>query len=74
MDRNAKDVLRLDDRLIKIVESDYPRFSEQEMTRRRKAVAAAMGEAGIDHLVAHGGGFRGGPVTWLTQWLVTVEA
>ena len=72
--RSAKEILRLDDRLMEIIESEYPRFSTNEVARRRTAMAAAMGEAGVDHLVAYGAGFRGGPVTWLTQWLVTVEA
>jgi len=71
---SAKEVLRLDDRLIAIVESEYPRFSAEEMARRRRAMTAAMAEAGVDHVIAHGGGFRGGAVTWLSQWLVTVEA
>ncbi len=70
----AKRALKLDQRLIDIVEADYPRFSANEMTRRRLAMAAAMGEAGVDHLLAYGSGFRGGPVTWLSQWLSTTEA
>jgi Xaa-Pro aminopeptidase len=72
--RSAKEVLRLDDRLIEIVESEYPRFSAAEMARRRQAMTAAMGEAGVDHLLAYGAGFRGGAVTWLSRWLVTTEA
>lgn len=67
--KSAKDTLRLEDRLIDIAESEYPRFSAAEMTRRRAATAAAMAEMGVDHLVAYGSGFRGGPVTWLAQWL-----
>jgi hypothetical protein len=47
--RSAKEVLRLDDRLIEIVEAEYPRFSEEEMARPRRAMATAMGEAGVDH-------------------------
>jgi len=70
----AKDVLKLDDRLIEIVEAEYPRFSEPEMKRRRSAMARAMAEAEVDHLLVYGSGFRGGAVGWLSQWLATTEA
>ena len=72
--QGAKDILQLDDRLIEIVESEYPRFSATEMARRRAAMTAAMRESGVDHLLAYGAGFRGGAVTWLSRWLVTTEA
>jgi Xaa-Pro aminopeptidase len=70
----ARRALKLDKRLIDIVEAGYPRFSENEMTRRRLAMAEAMAAAEVDHLLAFGSGFRGGPVTWLSQWLSTTEA
>ena len=34
-----------------ILEAEYPRFSREEMARRRVAVEALLGEAGCDHLV-----------------------
>jgi Xaa-Pro dipeptidase len=74
MESKAKSILSLDDRLVRIVEAEYPRFSEAEIKRRRDAMARAMREAGVDHLLAYGSGFRGGPVTWLSQWLSTTEA
>jgi Xaa-Pro aminopeptidase len=70
----AKDVLKLDDRLVAIVEKEYPRFSDSEMARRRSLMARAMEQAGVDHLLAYGTGFRGGAVGWLSQWLATTEA
>lgn len=66
--------LGLDDRLQAIVDADYPRFSEAEMKRRRDLMAAAMDQAGVDHLVAYASFFRGGPVHWLCDWLTTFEA
>jgi Xaa-Pro aminopeptidase len=74
MEGKAKTILGLDDRLIRIVEQEYPRFSGAEIKRRRDAMARAMEEAGVDHLLCYGSGFRGGPVTWLSQWLSTTEA
>src|SRR6187397_1144050 len=66
--------LRLPDRLTKIVEADYPRFSAAELKRRRTLMAEAMTQAGVDHLVIHAAFFRGGAVHWLTDWLTTYEA
>jgi Xaa-Pro aminopeptidase len=70
----AKEVLKLEDRLIEIVDSEYPRFSAVEMARRRGLMERAMAEAGVDHLLGYGAGFRGGPVGWLNQWICTTEA
>jgi Xaa-Pro aminopeptidase len=61
-------------RLQQIVEAEYPRYSAAEMARRRAAVAAALAEAGCDHLVFYGANRAGSAVQWLTQWPVTVEA
>jgi Xaa-Pro dipeptidase len=52
----------------------YPRFSHEEMARRRAALAAALGEAGVDHLVLYGANRSGSAVGWLTRWPVTREA
>lgn len=64
----------LDKHLAAILDADYPRFSAAEMKRRRDLMAAAMEKAGVDHLVACAGFFRGGPVHWLSDWLTTYEA
>jgi Xaa-Pro dipeptidase len=71
---SRKPDLKLDARLMAIVEQDYPRYSANEMTRRRDLMAAAMVEAGVDHLVGCAAFFRGGPVHWLSDWLTTYEA
>ena len=57
-----------------IVEANYPRFSADEMTRRRRAMEALLAEAGCDHLVFCGANRFGSSVQWLTQWPVTAEA
>jgi len=60
--------------LARIVEAEYPRFSEQEMTRRRAAVETMLAQAECDHLVFCGANRFGSAVQWLTQWPVTAEA
>ena len=60
--------------LARIVEAEYPRFSEQEMVRRRAAVEALLAHAECDHLVFCGANRFGSVVQWLTQWPVTAEA
>jgi Xaa-Pro aminopeptidase len=72
--KSAKGELKLNDRQMAIVEAEYPRFSDGEMRRRRDAMARAMQEAEVDHLLVYGSGFRGGAVGWLSQWLATTEA
>jgi len=60
--------------LKRIVDAEYPRFSDQEMTRRRAAVEALLAQAGCDHLIFCGANRFGSVVQWLTQWPVTAEA
>jgi len=60
--------------LRRIVDAEYPRFSDAEMARRRAAMEAALAEAGCEHLVFYGANRAGSSVQWLTQWPVTTEA
>ncbi|HYC18660.1 MAG TPA: M24 family metallopeptidase [Pseudolabrys sp.] len=60
--------------LVRIVESDYPRFSDAEMSRRRTAIESLMAQADCDHLIFCGANRFGSAVQWLTQWPVTAEA
>jgi Xaa-Pro dipeptidase len=60
--------------LVRIIEAEYPRFSDAEMARRRAAVEALLAEAGCDHLIFCGLNRFGSAVQWLTQWPVTAEA
>ena len=58
----------------RIVEAEYPRFSDAEMTRRRVAIESLVAQADCDHLVFCGANRFGSAVQWLTQWPVTAEA
>src|SRR5829696_8732425 len=60
--------------LRRIVEVEYPRFSDAEMARRRAAIEALLAEAELEHLVFCGLNRSGSAVQWLTQWPVTAEA
>ena len=65
---------KLEARLAAIHASEYPRFSDAEMARRRAALAGAMEEAGCDHLLVCGEQRAGTGVGWLTGWPATIEA
>ena len=60
--------------LQKIVDAEYPRFSDGEMARRRKAIEVLLAQAQCDHLIFCGANRFGSSVQWLTQWPVTAEA
>jgi Xaa-Pro aminopeptidase len=60
--------------LQRIVDAEYPRFSDAEMARRRAAIEALLAQAGCDHLLFCGANRIGSAVQWLTQWPVTAEA
>jgi Xaa-Pro aminopeptidase len=62
------------DRLRPILDAEYPRFSEAEMARRRRAVEELLADAGCEHLVFCGANRFGSAVQWLTGWPVTAEA
>jgi Xaa-Pro aminopeptidase len=61
-------------RLKRILDAEYPRFSDPEMARRRALVEGALAQADCDHLVFCGANRAGSVVQWLTQWPVTAEA
>jgi len=52
----------------------YPRFSEEEMQRRRHDIERIMEAAKIEHLLVCGANRHGTAVPWLTGWPVTAEA
>ena len=66
--------LALPPRLQRILEAEYPRFSANEMKRRRTAIADLLAAHDLDHLVYCGFNRTGSAVQWLTQWPVTTEA
>jgi Xaa-Pro aminopeptidase len=57
-----------------MVDDLYPRFSKEELARRRQSIVELMGSAGVSHLVAYGAERVGSAVPWLTEWPVTTEA
>jgi Xaa-Pro dipeptidase len=61
-------------RLQRLLDAEYPRYSESEMARRHTAIEAALAQASCDHLVFCGANRAGSSVQWLTQWPVTAEA
>ncbi len=54
--------------------SPYPRFSDAELRRRHDALAAAMAEHDVEHVVVRGADRSGSAIGWLTRWPVTREA
>lgn len=51
-----------------------PRFSAEEMGRRRQVLDEALDLAGVDAVVLYGANRSGSAVQWLTGWPVTREA
>ena len=66
--------MNLAEPLRRIVDAEYPRFSDSEMARRRLAVEAQLAEADCRHLLFSGANRFGSAVQWLTGWPVTAEA
>ena len=54
--------------------SDYPTFSDQEMTRRHQAVYRLMDQEEADALLVYGTGRYASDVYWLTDWPSSREA
>jgi Xaa-Pro aminopeptidase len=52
----------------------YPLFSDEEMRRRRDALAAELEAADAAHAVIYGANRAGPAIGWLTRWPVTREA
>jgi Xaa-Pro dipeptidase len=52
----------------------YPRFSDEEMTARRRALQEVMEDRSVDHALVYGANRSGSAVGWLTRWPVTREA
>lgn len=55
-------------------EARYPRFSDEEMDRRRDALLEMMEDAGCEQLLLYGANRFGSAVGWATGWPVTREA
>jgi len=66
--------LALDPKLAAVHVEEYPRFSGEEMARRRAALLDTMETADADHLLVCGEQRAGSGVGWLTGWPATYEA
>ncbi len=55
-------------------DDDYPRFSESELDRRRKAVLDVLAAHGLDGVLVFGANRAGSAIQWLSEWPVTREA
>jgi Xaa-Pro aminopeptidase len=66
--------LKLEPRLIAIMQQEYPRFSDAEYARRHKLLDAVMQKAGVDHLLVVTDHRAGNAPQWVTSWPGTVEA
>jgi Xaa-Pro aminopeptidase len=67
--------VQIDTRLQALLDrKPYPRFSDGEMSRRRRALIGAMQKMQVDHLLVCGEQRVGSGVAWLTGWPATTEA
>ena len=56
-----------------IADAEWPKFTADEMIRRRQAMETLLASQNISHLLLYGAGGRGSAVPWLTGWPVTTE-
>jgi len=54
--------------------SDYPTFSDAEISRRHKAVYTLMEQEGVDALLFYGSGRYASDIYWLSDWPSSREA
>ena len=54
--------------------SDYPTFSDQEITRRHQAIQQLIDQEALDALLVYGTGRYSSDVYWLTDWPCSREA
>lgn len=66
--------LQLEPRLKRIMQQEYPRFSDAEYARRHQLLAGVMEKAGVDHLLIVTDHRVGNATQWVTAWPGTVEA
>jgi Xaa-Pro dipeptidase len=65
---------RIAARFAHLIEPDYPRFSAEEMARRRRLVAELCAERGLDAILVVQSLRAGTATLWLTGWPVSQEA
>lgn len=67
-------MLELEPRLARIMEQEYPRFSDAEYARRHALLAGVMKQADVDHLLVITDHRSGNAPQWVTGWPGTVQA
>ncbi len=60
--------------LAALVEAEWPRFSEAEISRRQTAINGLMAEQNIEYLLVYGFYWNGPAIPWLTHWPTSAEA
>jgi Xaa-Pro dipeptidase len=65
---------RIAARFAHLIEPDYPRFSTEEMARRRRLVAELCADRGLDAVLVVQSLRAGTATLWLTGWPVSQEA
>jgi Xaa-Pro dipeptidase len=65
--------LGLDARLQAILDQPFPRFSDEEMRRRRQQLVDVMQRNDVDQLLVCGEQRAGTGISWLTGWVTTSE-
>lgn len=53
---------------------NYPRFSPEEMIRRRQAIEDLAAEHELDAILAYGANRSGSAIQWISEWPVSREA
>ena len=67
--------LALDKKSAALLEQQpFPRFSDDEFARRKRALVGAMQKMQVDHLLVCGEQRVGSGVAWITGWPTTTEA
>ena len=60
--------------LAALVEAEWPRFSETEISRRQACINALMEEQNLEYLMVYGFYWNGPAIPWLTHWPTSAEA
>lgn len=58
----------------RLLEAHQPRFSEQEMARRRALLEDLVHRRELDMVLLYGANWHGSSVPWISNWPVTAEA
>ena len=64
----------IESKRLKLLEQEYPRFSDAEYARRHRALDAVMRNHDVDHLLIVTDHRAGNAPQWVTGWPGTVEA